>query len=113
VRIAGVTLLFYSPELQILLFLPTMNKQMAADPPPDTESQNNHKFHVHSGLVHSLLWSNISLTVQDRSTKQPKDLVANVCGRIEAGKCSTTSLVEVNIVDVASRRGTGSHGTLW
>jgi hypothetical protein len=90
-----------------------MNKQRTANPPPDTESQNNHKFHVHNGLVHSLSWLNISLTVEDRSTKQPKDLVANVCGRIEAGKCSTTSLVKVNMADVASRRGTGSHGTLW
>ncbi|KAG9511533.1 hypothetical protein KCV07_g10108, partial [Aureobasidium melanogenum] len=27
-----------------------------------------------------------SLTVEDRSTRQPKGLVANVCGRIEAGE---------------------------
>ncbi|KAG9765708.1 putative ABC transporter, partial [Aureobasidium melanogenum] len=59
---------------------------MTANPPPDTESQNNHKSHVHNGLVHSLSWLNISLTVEDRSTKQPKDLVANVSGRVEAGE---------------------------
>ncbi|KAG9511624.1 hypothetical protein KCV07_g10042, partial [Aureobasidium melanogenum] len=63
-----------------------MNKQLPANPPPDTESQNNHRFNMHNGLVHSLSWSNISLIVEDRSTRQPKDLVANVCGRIEAGE---------------------------
>jgi hypothetical protein len=56
----------------------------------DMESQSNHEFYVHKDLIQSLSWSNISLTVEDRSTKQPKDLVADVCGCIEAGKCSAT-----------------------
>jgi ABC-type multidrug transport system ATPase subunit len=44
--------------------------------------------------------SNISLTVEDSSTKQPKDLVANICGCIEAGKLSTTFPSNDNMVDV-------------
>jgi hypothetical protein len=67
-----------------------MHNRTTANLSLDMESQSNHEFHVHKDLIQSLSWSNISLTIEDRSTKQPKDLVANVCGRIEAGKCSAT-----------------------
>lgn len=43
-------------------------------------------------LVHSLSWSNITLTVEDRTTKQPKDLVSNVGGQVKAGRCLFASL---------------------
>lgn len=69
-----------------------MHNQMTANLTLDIESQSTHESHVPKDLIQSLSWSNISLTVQDRSTKQPKDLVADVCGCIETGKCSTAFL---------------------
>ncbi|KAI4775479.1 putative ABC transporter [Aureobasidium sp. EXF-3400] len=59
---------------------------MSAHLSSDTERQNSHEFYMFNDVVHSLSWSNITLTVEDRSTKQPKDLVSNVNGRIKAGE---------------------------
>jgi ABC-type multidrug transport system ATPase subunit len=58
---------------------------MTANLSSDMGSQGNHEFHVSKDLIQSLSWSNISLTVEDSFTKQPKDLVANVCGCVEIG----------------------------
>jgi ABC-type multidrug transport system ATPase subunit len=77
-----------------------MRNRTTANLSLDMESQSNHEFYVHKDLIQSLSWSNISLTIEDRSTKQPKDLVADVCGCIEAGKCSATFLSNDNMVDV-------------
>jgi ABC-type multidrug transport system ATPase subunit len=73
---------------------------MTANLSLDIESQSTHESYVPRDLIQSLSWSNISLTVEDRSTKQPKDLVADVCGCIEAGMCSSTFLNNDNMVDV-------------
>jgi hypothetical protein len=59
---------------------------MSANVSSDTERQNSHEFYMFNDVVHSLSWSNISLTVEDRSTKRPEDLVSNVSGRVKAGK---------------------------
>lgn len=63
-----------------------MHNQMSANPSSDTERQNSHEFYMFNDVVHSLSWSNITLTVDDRSTSQPKDLIGNVSGHIKAGK---------------------------
>lgn len=63
-----------------------MHNSMSANASSDTERQNSHGFYMHNDIVHSLSWSNITLTVEDRSTKQPKSLISNVSGSIEAGK---------------------------
>jgi hypothetical protein len=63
-----------------------MHNQMSAHVSSDTKRQNSHEFYMFNDVVHFLSWSNITLTVEDRSTKQPKDLVSNVSGRIKAGK---------------------------
>jgi hypothetical protein len=77
-----------------------MHKTMIPNASLDTESQNSHEFHMSNDLVHSLSWSNMTLTVEDRSTNQPKDLVAGVSGRIEAGKYPSTSLVDDRMTNV-------------
>lgn len=63
-----------------------MHNQISAHASSDTERQNSHEFYMFNDVVHSLSWSNITLTVENRSSKQPKDLVNNVSGRIKAGK---------------------------
>jgi ABC-type multidrug transport system fused ATPase/permease subunit len=95
-----VTPLCYFSKLQILSFLPTMHNRITANLSSGMESQSNHEFHIPKDVIQSLSWSNISLTVEDRSTKHPKDLVADVCGCIEAGKCSATFFSNDNMVDV-------------
>ncbi|KAI4842430.1 putative ABC transporter, partial [Aureobasidium sp. EXF-8846] len=67
-----------------------MHNRTTANLSSDMESQSNHEFHMPKDLIQSLSWSNISLTIEDRSTKQPKDLVADVCGSVEAGRASAT-----------------------
>lgn len=63
-----------------------MHNQMSANASSDTERQKSHEFYMFNDVVHSLSWSNITLTVEDRSTKQPKSLISDVSGSIEAGK---------------------------
>jgi hypothetical protein len=77
-----------------------MHKSTIANASLDTEGQNSHEFHMPNDLVRSLSWSNITLTVEDRSNKQPKDLVAGVSGHIEAGKYASTSLVDDRMFNV-------------
>lgn len=66
-----------------------MHDQMSANASSDTERQKGHEFYMFNDIVHSLSWSNITLTVEDRSTKQPKSLISNVSGSIEGGKYRT------------------------
>jgi hypothetical protein len=77
-----------------------MHKPTIANASLDTESQNSHESHMFNDRVHSLSWSNITLTVKDRSTKQPKDLVTGVSGHIEAGKYASISLVDDRMFNV-------------
>lgn len=69
-----------------------MHNKMSANVSSDTERQSGHELYMFNDLVHSLSWSNITLTVEDRSTKQPKDLVSDVGGHVKAGKCLTASV---------------------
>ncbi|KAI4741755.1 putative ABC transporter [Aureobasidium sp. EXF-12298] len=88
---------------------------MSAHVSSDTERQNSHEFYMFNDVVHSLSWSNITLTVEDRSIKQPKDLVSNVSGRIKAGEVlalmgpsgsGKTTLLNVLAGRVSPTRGT-------
>jgi hypothetical protein len=54
-------------------------------------------------IVHSLSWSNITLTVEDRSTKKSKNLVSNVSGRVKAGKHLAASHMFGSMANVESR----------
>jgi hypothetical protein len=100
-------------HFHILSYFSIMHNQMSANASSDTERQNSHEFYMFNDVVHSLSWSNLSLTVEDRSTKKPKDLVSNVSGRINAGKYLATFFMDDNMIDIISRRGSGSHGSLW
>lgn len=42
--------------------------------------------HLTNGTLHNFSWDNVSVTVKDRSTKQPLDILSGVSGFIEAGK---------------------------
>ncbi|KAI5251074.1 putative ABC transporter [Aureobasidium subglaciale] len=59
---------------------------MSANVSSDTERQTGHEQHMSNEIVHTLSWSNITQTVKDRSTKEPKHLVRDVGGQIKAGE---------------------------
>lgn len=42
--------------------------------------------HLTNDEVKSFSWENITVTVKDRTSKQPIDLLSNVSGMIEAGE---------------------------
>lgn len=52
----------------------------------DTERQTDDELYMFNDVARSLSWSKITLTVEDRSTKQPRDLVSNVSGQVNSGK---------------------------
>lgn len=89
-----------------------MHNLTIADTSLDTESQNVHGFYMFKKVVQSLSWSKITLTVEDRSTKQSKDLVSSVSGYIKAGKCMATFLMDDSMVDIIPRRDSSSYGPL-
>ncbi|KAI5250470.1 putative ABC transporter [Aureobasidium subglaciale] len=59
---------------------------MSANVSSDTERQTRHEQYMSNEVVHTLSWSNITQTVKDRSTKEPKHLVRDVGGQIKAGE---------------------------
>jgi len=45
-----------------------------------------HHAHLTNETVRSFSWSNLTVTVNDRATKQPLNLLSNVNGFVEAGE---------------------------
>lgn len=41
--------------------------------------------HLTNTSVHSFSWENVTVTVKDRKTKQPLEILTNINGVIEAG----------------------------
>lgn len=52
----------------------------------DIEQQAVAEDHLKNTTVQSISWRNVTVTVKDRETKQPKAIVENVEGIVEAGK---------------------------
>ena len=51
----------------------------------DAEQQADAEAHLLNYTVRSVTWSGVTVTVKDRETKQPKTIVDNVEGFVEAG----------------------------
>jgi len=67
-----------------------MRNQMSTSVSLDTERQTSNEFYMFNNVVRSLSWSNLTLTVEDRSTKQPRDLISRVSGHVKAGDYRST-----------------------
>lgn len=55
---------------------------------PDVEKNGGDYAHLTNTSIKSFGWEGISVTVKDRQTKQPKDILSSVNGMIKAGKTS-------------------------
>jgi hypothetical protein len=62
--------------------------------PEDSEKGLIHNDHLKNTTVHDFLWQGVTVTVQDRQTKQPKALIDHVDGIVHAGRLSTISPAE-------------------
>ena len=46
--------------------------------------------HLTNTTVHSFSWENVTVTVKDRKTKQPLEILSDVNGVVEAGMSSSS-----------------------
>jgi hypothetical protein len=56
----------------------------SADIEKDAASQDY--AHLMNESVHSISWNNITVTVKDRATKEPLDILSGINGHVEAGE---------------------------
>lgn len=59
----------------------------------DPEQQAVADAHLNNSTVKSVTWSGVTVTVKDRETKKPKNIVDEAAGAVEAGEykpCETT-----------------------
>jgi hypothetical protein len=66
--------------------------------------------HLTNQSVHSFSWEGVTVTVKDRHSKQPLELLHKVNGTIKAGMFSTTHC-DVGYWHSLHRRNAGSHGS--
>jgi hypothetical protein len=67
-----------------------MSSQTPVNMSSDTERQTDSELYMFNHVAHTLSWSNVTLTVVDRSTKEPRDVIKGISGHINAGTCPTT-----------------------
>jgi len=52
----------------------------------EKDGRNADYAHLTNDTVHSFAWENVTVTVKDRATKQPLDILSDVSGVVEAGE---------------------------
>jgi len=63
---------------------------MERDAQPDVEKADGDYMHLNNSSVRSLTWHGLTVTVQDRQTKQQKTILSDVSGIVKAGISSKT-----------------------
>lgn len=73
----------------------TSSESAEADRPPkgtahvDIEKQAVAEAHLKNTTVQNISWKGVNVVVKDRITKEPKAIVDNVEGIVEAGMCKS------------------------
>ena len=52
----------------------------------EKDAANSNHAHLTNDSVHTFSWENVTVTVTDRSSKQPLDILSNVSGMVETGE---------------------------
>ncbi|CAD0113876.1 unnamed protein product [Aureobasidium uvarum] len=92
-----------------------MLNKMSVNVSSDTERQSGHELYMFNDVVNSLSWSNITLTVEDRLTKKPKDLVSNVGGYVKAevlALMGPSGSGKTTLLNILAGRASGTSGTV-
>jgi hypothetical protein len=58
----------------------------------DPEQQAVADEHLNNSMVKNITWSGVTVTVKDRESKQPKRIVDDAAGAVEAGECCLDDL---------------------
>lgn len=62
----------------------------------DLEQNDGHNFLMNNS-VQSFSWNDLTVTVKDRRTKQPRNLIENINGSVQQGACRTLHLTFLSI----------------
>lgn len=62
----------------------------------DLEKSSSHDYMTNDD-VDELRWANISVTVTDKNTKQPKSLLSSVSGDLKAGECHSSRATAIGL----------------
>ncbi|KAI5203682.1 putative ABC transporter [Aureobasidium subglaciale] len=89
---------------------------MSANVSSDTERQTRHEQYMSNEVVHTLSWSNITQTVRDRLTKEPKHLIEDVGGQIKAGEVlalmGPSGSGKTTLLNILAGRASSTSGTV-
>lgn len=94
---------------------PTMASHSEGGPPDsiDIEKDAESSYaHLTNTSIQTFSWENVTVTVKDRQTKQPKDILSGVNGIVKAGRFPLF-LHRSWLLMVPCRRSVGSHGAKW
>lgn len=78
----------------------TSMKQHSDGADPEWGAADEH--HLHNTTVKNITWTGVSVTVKDRETKQPRAIVDNVEGIVEAGEWGPSFPVHVSFDETAT-----------
>ncbi|KAF1851047.1 ATP-binding cassette transporter-like protein [Cucurbitaria berberidis CBS 394.84] len=77
---------------------------------------NSDYAHLTNNTVHSFSWDNITVTVKDRSSKQPLDILSSINGRVEAGEMlalmGPSGSGKTTLLDVLAHRAATSNAAI-
>jgi len=79
----------------------------------DVESHAMAEAHLKNSTVRNISWSGVTVTVKDRDTKQPKVIVDNVEGIVEAGMCFRSDLSFLASPSSSSAGGVSGTGGVF
>lgn len=68
------------------------------EPTMDLEERPVAEKHLLNTTVKNLTWRGVTVTVKDRETKEPKAIVDNVEGIVEAGEFNSSALITDNCI---------------
>jgi hypothetical protein len=79
----------------------------------DVEQKAMNEAHLRNTTVLNFIWSDITVTVTDHQTKEPKAILSDVAGVVHAGNIFNPSSAEASSKLIFQRRIMCLDGTKW